>query len=68
MLSMKTVKARFGRMPEDAVDARGMIKILISEMQTDQIVLLVAKIKATNKKSNGFVLGLQLAELELTTR
>lgn len=68
MLSMETVKARFGRMPEDAVDARGMIKILISEMQTDQIVLLVAKIKATNKKSNGFVLGLQLAELELTTR
>ena len=68
MLSMADVKARFGRMPEDAVDARGMVKILISEMQTDQIVSLVAKIKATQNKTPAFLFGLQAAELELTTR
>ncbi len=68
MLSMEDVKVRFGRMPEDAVDARGMVKILISEMQTDQIVSLVAKIKATKNKTPAFLFGLQAAEKELTTR
>lgn len=68
MLSTKVVKARFGHMPTTTADARSMTVTLIAEMQTQQIILLVAKIKATNNKTPGFLFGLQVAETELTRR
>ncbi len=68
MLSKEVVEARFGHMPVDSAEARNMVKILIAEMTTDQVVKLIAKIKATQNKTSAFVFGLQVAREELTRR
>lgn len=68
MLSKEVVEARFGHLPATAAEARSMTVTLIAEMQTRQIILLVATIKATKKKNPAFLFGLQVAETELTRR
>ena len=68
MLSKEIVEARFGHMPVDVAEGKSMVKTLIAEMQTEEIVQLIAKIKSTKNNTKWFLFGIEVAELELTKR
>jgi len=69
MLSREKVIDRFGKMPETAAEARTMTETIAAEMDTSELLLLIAKINTSPKRTlAAYIFGKQVAEREIASR